>query len=118
MTEKTTAQLQALNPNMPPAKAVQKAASLERGVALLALGAFLMLVAGALVIVPIALLREMPGVAFLIFAGLFGSGGLFLVFAGGHIMSGEAMDAAGKSGSLLAKIVAGAVAKIRAKAAG
>lgn len=99
----------------PPEKAAAKVASLARGVVLLVLGVFLMLVAAALVGVPMFLLREIPGVAFLVFSGVFGGIGAFLLFVGGHIMSGEAMHAAAETGGIVAKTVAKTVQLVRGK---
>ena len=112
--EQTAAKLHAIT-GMPMAVAAQKAASLGRGIVLLLVGVLLMFAAAALVGVPIVLLEEMPGALFLVFAGLFGAGGLLLALAGAHVMSGEAVTAAAQTGSVFAKTVAAAIAKARGK---
>lgn len=115
MKQETSTQLQALNPGMPAAKADQKAESVGRGIALLAIGIFLMLIAAGLVLVPMVVFKEIPGIAFLIFTGIFGVIGALLLMAGGHVMSGEGLDAAAQAGSRVAKAIAATVGKIRGK---
>jgi hypothetical protein len=76
-------------------------------------GGFLAVVSLALVGLTIIMLRQMPGPWLLSFAALGSGGGLVFVYLGAHAASGEAMDAAGKSGSKFAGAIARAAAMIR-----
>ena len=98
---------------IPKAVADMKYESWRGGNLVAIFGGCVVLLSFALVALPILVMKEIPGMWFLAFASVGGMGGLMLVYIGAHAASGEAMDAAGKSGSRLAKAIATAAAKIR-----
>lgn len=106
----TTAKL--ISKEIPEVKARHKARSLRDGLVVTMVGILLLLCAAGLVLVPVFTLREQPGVPFLLFAVTLAVGGLFLVFVGGNIISGEAAQAAGG----LFGVIAAAAERLRGKA--
>ncbi len=93
--------------------AAQKYAAWRGGNFVALFGGLLCLMSFGLVALVIVVLKEIPGMWFIVFAMLGGGGGLVLIYLGAHAASGEAMEAAGKSGSRLAGAIAGVAAKIR-----
>ncbi len=113
--DRTATALRAQNPNLPEHKAREKAASLWRGVLFLIIGLASLAFGGALMLKVVSTTNAAPTIGLLIFAGVPMIVGLYCVFAGGHIMSGEAMAAAEKSGGALAKLAARLVNAARGK---
>lgn len=117
MTDKLskTAQTLVQRTGMPAQVAQQKAASVGRGVALSVVGLLLMVGGGWLVVRVMTTTGAEPSLSFLVFAGLPVLGGLLLVWAGGHIVSGDAMRAAAESGGVIGKMAEGLLSLVRGK---
>lgn len=98
---------------IPKAVASMKYESWRGGNLVAIFGGCVVLLSIALVALPIVVMKEIPGMWFMTFAIVGVVGGSMFVYIGAHAASGEAMDAAGKSGSRLAKAIATAAAKIR-----
>lgn len=101
---------------MPPEKARYKAKSLGRGAVYFVIGGLCIAAAFAFVVFTMRETKGAPSVAILLFACLPGLPGAYFLFAGGHIVSGEAMEAAGETGNILAKTAARALRLARPKA--
>lgn len=98
---------------IPKHVAAMKYESWRGGNLIACFGACVVLLSFGIVALPIVVLKQIPGMWFLAFAAVGGLGGLLFLYIGAHAASGEAMDAAGKSGSRLAKAIATAAAKVR-----
>lgn len=101
---------------MPPEKARYKAKSLGRGIVFFAIGALCLLGAFAFVVLVMRETKGQPSLSVLGFASLLAIPGGYFLFAGGHILSGEAMEAAGETGSIVARTAAKALRLARPKA--
>jgi hypothetical protein len=113
--ERTATELRVQNPNLPEHKAREKAASLWRGLLFLVIGLASLAFGGALMLKVVSTTSAAPSIGVLVFAGVPMIVGLYCVFAGGHIMSGEAMTAAAQSSGALGKIAAKLVNVARGK---
>jgi VIT1/CCC1 family predicted Fe2+/Mn2+ transporter len=109
--EKTAAVLMAMD--VPEPKAVRKAADTSRGIFLLIFSLVLLLIAAAIPLVPVFVMHDKPDKWLLLFAAPFAIGGVVILWAGGHLMSAEAMDA---SESALLKMGKAAADRLRKKA--
>jgi hypothetical protein len=98
---KTSATLRAMG--VPTDKIPAKTRSIDDGLRVALLGLVFLLLGAGLVLVPMLVLGQIPGIPFLLFAGLFVLGGLFVVFVGGHVVSAEGARAAGGLFRALAK---------------
>jgi hypothetical protein len=78
-----------------------------------ALGGVIALASFAFPFLSFIVLKESPGLLVVVLALSGLSVGGLLVYIGGHAASGEAMDAAGESGSKLAGAIAAAARKVR-----
>lgn len=114
MLQQTYEKLAAL-PDMPDDKARQKAASILRGLLLLVMGLGVLVLGIWLLIKMTTTTGESPGVGILLLAGVCVLAGIYLVFASGHVVSGEAMVAAKESSSVLGKIVGTLLSAARGK---
>ena len=101
---------------MPPEKARYKARSLGRGVVFFVLGAICFAGAFGLVVYVAVTTKGSPSIPVLIFSSLLALPGAYFLFAGGHIVSGEAMEAAGETGNIVARTAARALRLARPKA--
>lgn len=113
MQDKLTGSMLALNPDMPPERARQKAAGVARGVAFIALGLLCVAAGFGLVIWILVQTKASPSLGLLIFAALPVLPGVYFLLAGGHIISGDAMHAAEHSGGILARTAAKALKAAR-----
>jgi len=101
---------------MPPEKARYKAKSLGRGILYFVIGGLCIAAAFAFVIWAMRETKGAPSIAILLFACLPGLPGTYFLFAGGHIVSGEAMEAAGETGNIVVRTAAKALRLARPKA--
>lgn len=100
---------------MPPEKARYKVKTLGRGILFFVLGGFCLLGAFAFLVWVMRETKGSPSIPLLLFAALLGLPGAYFLFAGGHIVSGEAMEAAGETGSIVARAAARALRLARPK---
>lgn len=100
---------------MPAEKARYKVMTLSRGVVFFVLGGLCLVGAFAFTILVMRETHGSPSVAVLIFAAIPAVAGAYFLFAGGHIISGEAMEAAGETGSIVARTAARALRLARPK---
>ena len=100
---------------MPPDKARYKVKSLGRGIVFFVLGACCIGGAFAFVIWVMRETKGAPSIPILLFAAVPLVAGGYFLFAGGHIVSGEAMEAAGETGSIVARTAARALRLARPK---
>lgn len=100
---------------MPPATARYKVKTLGRGILFFVLGGGCLFGAFAFVVMVMRETKGAPSLGMLIFASLLALPGAYFLFAGGHIMSGEAMQAAGETGSIVARTAAKALRLARPK---
>lgn len=91
---------------MPPEKARYKVKTLGRGIVFFVLGGICLVGAFAFTILVMRETKGAPSIAVLIFAAIPAVAGAYFLFAGGHIISGEAMEAAGETGSIVARTTA------------
>lgn len=100
---------------MPAAKAHYKARSLGRGIVFFVIGAVCFVGAFGLVGYVAVTTKGSPSIPLLIFGSLLALPGAYFLFAGGHIVSGEAMEAAGETGNIVARTAARALRLARPK---
>lgn len=100
---------------MPPAKAHYKVRTLGRGILFFVLGGICLFGAFAFIVIVMRETKGAPSVGMLVFASLLALPGAYFLFAGGHVVSGEAMEAAGETGSIIARTAAKALRLARPK---
>lgn len=100
---------------VPPKTAKRKAADTRRGWWFVGIGATCAIIGFALIIAMTVITKAVPGIPLLVFAGLLAAPGGILIFAGGHLVAGDAMRAAEKSGGLLSRSAARALNLARTK---
>lgn len=111
-----TAAFQALTArNVPPDKALVKIRGTRKGWLFVGSGMVLIAAAFAFVIWTMIATKAAPPVALLVFAALPGLPGAYFILAGGHLISADAMQAAEKSGGLIARTAAKALDLARPK---
>lgn len=110
---KSFARMQAMG--VPPRTAKLKAADTRRGWWFVGIGAACAVIAFTLIIVMTLVTKAVPSVSLLVFAGLLAAPGGIMIFAGGHLVAGDAMRAAEKSGGMLSRAAAKALNLARAK---
>jgi len=101
---------------VPPEKAVAKIQSTRRGVLFLLAGGLFIAMAFGFVIYTMIITKGAPSVASMVFALLPGLPGAYFLLAGGHLLSGDAMEAAEESGNVLARTAAKALNLARGNA--
>ena len=100
---------------MPPEKARYKVKTLGRGLLFFLLGGLFLFGGFAFVVLVMHETKGAPSIPLLIFAAIPALAGAYFLFAGGHIVSGEAMEAAGETGSIVARTAAKALRLARPK---
>jgi hypothetical protein len=116
LKEKTETALLAFNPNIPAPVAAMKAASIPRAIVFFLLGLLCILAPFALIAWLTITTKAAPPWPLLIFAALPLIAGIYFLFAGGNLLSGEAMDAAERTGGVVARTAARALKVARVKA--
>ena len=82
---------------IPEAKARSMTKSIGRGIALILLGLVLLVAGVGLVIYIIVKLAKEPALSVMLLSGFLGLAGVYFLVAGGNVISGQALDAAGES---------------------
>jgi hypothetical protein len=100
---------------MPRQRAEYKAKSMGRSVAFFALGAVCIAGAFAFVVWTMRETKGAPSIPVLLFAAVPLVAGGYFLFAGGNILSAEAMDAAGETGNVVVRTAAKALRLARPK---
>ena len=108
-------QIQQRAPSLPPGKAHEKARSVIVGITMMVGALVCILIAGVLVVLPMFVLKNAPGLPFLVFAGAILSFGFWIGLSGAHAASGEGMEAAEAAGSGFFKGVAMIIRAARGK---
>lgn len=100
---------------VPPKKAVVKVYSTRKGWLFVVVGAAMIAGAFAFVIYTMHETKGAPSVSLLVFAALLALPGAYFILAGGHLISGDAMEAAEKSGGVITRTAAAALRIARVK---
>jgi len=100
---------------IPLERAIVKIQSTRRGVLFFVVGALCVAAAFAFVIYVMRETKGAPSIPLMIFALLPGLPGAYFLLAGGHLISGDAMQAAEASGGLLTRTAAKALKIARLK---
>lgn len=111
--QKITAKMVALNPAMPPERALRKASETSKGILFVVLGAFFILLGFGLALTALVLTKASPSIPFLLLCGAPALPGAYFLLAGGNLISRDAMDAAEQSGGIITKTVARALKPVR-----
>ncbi len=100
---------------VPPKRAAAKIQSTRKGWVMAVGGAILVALGFAFVIFVMRETKAAPSIPLLIFAALPALPGGYYILAGGHLISGEAMGAAEKTGGLISRSAARALRLARGK---
>jgi hypothetical protein len=100
---------------VPPERAIVKIQSTRRGVLFFVVGALCVAAAFAFVIYAMTVTKGAPSISTMIFALLPGLPGAYFLLAGGHLISGDAMQAAEESGGIITRTAAKALKIVRLK---
>lgn len=101
---------------MPPARAEYKARSMGRSAVFFLLGGLCIAGAFGFVVYVMRASAGSPSIPVLIFAAVPLVAGGYFLFAGGNILSAEAMDAAGETGNVVVRTAAKALRLARPRA--
>jgi len=94
---------------VPPERAKEKIQSTRRGWMFFAVGVFCLAGAFAFVIYTMTVTKGAPNLSTMIFALLPGLPGAYFLLAGGHLISGDAMQAAETAGGIITRTAARAL---------
>lgn len=115
LVDKTTDAILAAHPNMPRARARQKAANLPRAIVFIIAGILLTLLGFGLVVFVLLTTKAAPSIPIVVLAAGPVLPGIWFLLAGGNLISGDAMDAAEQSGNAIARTAARALKAARSK---